>query len=91
MALHFSIRIRDNKYYFNSCIKLFITTIITAIHYKPVSFKCFAIHTTYSLLKLKHFVLLIVDLSLKTSIDVFQSKNQALYEYCTHVNKLKHC
>ena len=30
-------------------------------------------------------------LSCETSIDVLQSKNQALCEYCTHVNKLKHC
>ena len=27
----------------------------------------------------------------QTSIDVLPSKNQALYEYCTHVSKLKYC
>ena len=27
----------------------------------------------------------------QTSVDVLPSKNQALCEYCTHSNKLKHC
>ena len=29
--------------------------------------------------------------TVKTSIDVVPSKNQALCEFCTHVSKLKHC
>ena len=29
--------------------------------------------------------------ALITSIDVLLSKNQALFEYCTLVSKLKHC
>ena len=28
---------------------------------------------------------------LDTSYDVLPSKNQALCEYCTHLNQLKHC
>ena len=43
-----------------------------------------------------HTVIMYVDkyalvISVITSIDVLPPKNQALYEFCTRVNQLKHC
>ena len=48
---------------------------------------CYSLVYRQTVLQMKD----LTRINFSTSIDVLLSKNQALCEYCTHVNKLKHC